>query len=273
MSDEDKNDDTGDNETNDETTTQAWPENWRQDYAKEDESKLEKLGRYANPDAAFDALFAANQKISSGEYKQAIPFPEKGTDEEKASWRSTNGIPESAEKYDFGEIDEDLKASAAERAFNSNLNPTAAQTMVDFHNEQNAATKEAQDIADTAKGEETEDTLRVEWGNEFRTNMAKISGLLDSAPEGVKEALLNARLGNGNLFGDDADVAKFFAEIALIKNPTTSLVTDGGTIMDSVEDEIVSIKSKFGTKEYLDNPRMQERYRELIAARDGIPKT
>lgn len=259
-------------EENTEENTQAWPESWRQDYAGEDEDKLEKLGRYANPNAAFDGLLSAQQKISSGEYKQAVPFPDKGTEEEQASWRSTNGIPESAEKYDLGEISDELKASAAERAFNGNLNPAAAKTMVDFHNEQIALADEALDESDNLLKSDSEDKLRVEWGTEYRTDITKIQALLDTAPEGVKESLMGARLANGNLLGSDVDTLKFFLDLALIQNPTTSLITEGGTIMDSIEDEIASIKSKMGTKEYLSNERMQARYRELIGARDSVPQ-
>jgi hypothetical protein len=38
-----------------------------------------------------------------------------------------------------------------------------------------------------------------------------------------------------------------------------------GTI-DSIEDEIASIKEKMPTKEYINSPKMQERYRTLLGA-------
>jgi hypothetical protein len=39
--------------------------------------------------------------VSSGELKANVPFPEKGTDEEKAAWRKDAGIPDKPEAYDL----------------------------------------------------------------------------------------------------------------------------------------------------------------------------
>lgn len=255
-----------------------WSETWRQDYAGEDEAKLEKLGRYASPTAAFDALFAANQKISSGEYKRAAVFPEKGTDEEKSAWRTAQGIPEAPDKYDLGEVDENLKASVAQRAFESNLSPQVAKTFVDWHTDQLEAEKEALAEADLAANETTEDELRAEWGNEYRTNINKINGLLDTAPEGVRDDILGARLASGKPLGSDSNALKFLIDLALIQNPTTTLVPDGGNMADSIQDEILSLESMMGNKhsEYHKGPKsdkLQTRYRELISARDKVPQT
>lgn len=261
-----------------EVAESKWPESWRQDYAGEDADKLEKLGRYASPNAAFDGLFAANQKIVSGEYKRAAEFPEKGTDEEKSAWRTAQGIPEAPDKYDLGEVDENLKASVAQRAFESNLPPQVAKTFVDWHTEQLEAEKEALAEADLAANETTEDELRSEWGNEYRTNINKINGLLDTAPEGVRDDILGARLASGKPLGSDSNALKFLIDLALIQNPTTTLVPDGGNMADSIQDEILSLEGMMGnpSSEYrkgTKSEKLQARYRELISARDKVPQT
>src|SRR3990172_7165987 len=48
------------------------PADGRQQYAGDDPKKLSRLERYASPKAALDALFAAQQRISSGELKAAL---------------------------------------------------------------------------------------------------------------------------------------------------------------------------------------------------------
>lgn len=260
-----------DDTTTDDTTTDdtpKWDEKWRETWAGDDEAKLKHIGRFASPTAAFDGGYAANLKIASGEYKQAVEFPVKGSDEEKADWRKTNGIPEAADKYDLGEIDDNLKTAASQRAFEGNLNPGSARTMVDFHNEQLTLADEAQTETDLGFNETTEDELRSEWGNEYRANINKINGLLDTAPEGVKEDILGARLASGKPLGSDVNALKFLIDLALIQNPTTTIVPDGGNMIDSINDEIDAIKAKMGTKEYTNSEKMQARYRELIAVRD-----
>ena len=63
------------------------------------DKKLKKLGRYASPQAALDALFNAQARISSGELK--APLKEDATPEEKAAWRAENNIPETPDKYEL----------------------------------------------------------------------------------------------------------------------------------------------------------------------------
>ena len=249
----------------DDTMDQGWSESWRQDYAGEDKSKLDKLSRYASPAAAFDGLIAATQKISSGEYKQVIDFPGEGTDEEKSKWRSENGIPETAEKYEFE--DESLKTIA----FENNLKPEVAQVALDWHTAQQKAADDAEAESDQKDTETTEDSLRSEWGNEYRVNMNKIHGLLDGAQEGIKDQLMGARLGDGTMLGSNPDVLRFLADLALIQNPTTTLVPAGGDLHGSMESELKELQSMMRNKtgEYWKGPKAeanQARVRELNTA-------
>jgi len=247
------------------STDQGWSESWRQDYAGEDQGKLDKLSRYASPNAAFDAMIAAQSKISSGDYKQVIDFPDKGTDEEKSKWRSENGIPESAEKYEFE--DESLK----NMAFENNLKPEVAQVALDWRETQQKAADDALAETDQKDTENTEDVLRSEWGNEYRVNMNKIHGLLDGAEEGIKEQLMGARLGDGTMLGSNPAVLKFLADLALIQNPTTTLVPAGGDLQGSLDAELKDLQGLMANKQsdYWKGPKAeanQARVRELNKA-------
>jgi len=248
-----------------ESTDQGWSESWRQDYAGEDQGKLDKLSRYASPNAAFDAMIAAQSKISSGDYKQVIDFPGEGTDEEKSKWRSENGIPESAEKYEFE--DESLK----NMAFENNLKPEVAQVALDWREAQQKTADDAIAETDQKDTEDTEDALRSEWGNEYRVNMNKIHGLLDGAEEGIKEQLMGARLGDGTMLGSNPAVLKFLADLALIQNPTTTLVPAGGDLQGSLDAELKDLQGLMANKQsdYWKGPKAeanQARVRELNKA-------
>ena len=247
------------------STDQGWSESWRKDWAGEDKGKLDRLSRYTSPNAAFDALMSAQQKISSGDYKEVIDFPGEGTDDEKSKWRSENGIPESAEKYDL-EYDS-LKAVA----FENNLKPEAAKVALDWHEAQQKAADDAIAETDQKDTEDTEDALRSEWGNEYRVNMNKIHGLLDGAEEGIKEQLMGARLGDGTMLGSNPAVLKFLADLALIQNPTTTLVPAGGDLQGSLDAELKDLQGLMANKQsdYWKGPKAeanQARVRELNKA-------
>jgi len=247
------------------STDQGWSESWRQDWAGDDQGKLDRLSRYTSPNAAFDALMSAQQKISSGDFKKVEDFPSEGTEKEQAAWRADNGIPESAEKYEFE--DETLKNVA----FENNLKPEVAQVALDWATARQKAADDAIDESDAKDTETTEDLLRSEWGNEYRVNMNKIHGLLDGAQEGIKDNLMGARLGDGTMLGSSPDALKFLADLALIQNPTTTLVPAGGDLHGALTDEMKDLETMMRNKTgpYWKGPKSeghQERYRELINA-------
>jgi len=239
---------------------------WRNEWAGDDEAKVEHIGRYASVNAALDGGYAAKLKVSSGEYKKPEAFPGEGSDAEKASWRAENNIPESAEKYEF-----EGNEALAQIAFDNNMTPADAKLALDWHESQGEAQLTALENADQQDLESSEDSLRSEWGTEFRTNMNKVHGFLDTAPEGFKEQLLDARLKDGTMLGNSPDALKFLAGLALQQNPTTTLVPAGGDLQSAISDEIKELESMMGNRasEYWKGTKAddnQARYRELVAA-------
>ncbi len=277
---DDANNDAG----NDSNVENIWPDNWRESYAGEDEKKLSRLSSYASPNAAFDAMLSAQNKISSGDFKEVLPFPVDGKDEEKADWRKNNGIPESAEKYDLtfedgltiGEDDKPVIDDFLKAAFEGNMSPESAKDAVKWYYDNQTKQEEARAEADAQTSQETQDALRAEWGNDYRPNINRIHGLLDTAPEGVKDKIMNGRLEDGTPIASDQDTLKFFIDLALQVNPATTLVPgSGGNVVGALEDEIKSIEAMMSSKtsEYWKGPKsddMQKRYRELITARDKM---
>lgn len=258
--------------------TQNWPDNWRQLYAGEDEKKLSHLSRYASPEAAFDGLIAAKAKFSSGEYKSTAPFPEQGTDEDKASWREHNGIPLQADQYKFDGIDEDdqdyVKAFS-EYAYNKNIPQTYASEFLGFLREQEDKLAESDKDADLQLKQETEDKLRLEWGGDYRRNLNMIDGLLDMAPEGISEFVKNARGPDGTPLASNLDAMRWLADLALQINPVSTVVPNtGGNMGNTIEDEIAEIEHTMRTNNqaYWADQRMQDRYEQLLQARINMAK-
>jgi len=79
-----------------------WPEDWRQTVSKADEKVLSRLQRYASPEAALQALIAAQNRISAGELKPVLG--KNATPEQITEWRKEHGIPEAPDKYDLKDV-------------------------------------------------------------------------------------------------------------------------------------------------------------------------
>ena len=258
----------------------TWPDNWRDQFSSGDEKKAALAARYASPEATFEALIAAQNKISSGNLKEVKPFPMKGTPEEQNVWRKENNLPESPDKYNLGEgmvigeadkpyIDAFLKTAHAKNMTNEQV-----AAAIDWHFDNQEALVKAQEERDTDTAKKVQDTLYKEWGGEYRANKNRIESLLDTAPEGVKEKLLNARFGDGTAVFNDPGVWRFLAGLSMEINPATTLVGGGGDQVGAIGDEIAKIEKFMRTNrtEYTKDEAMQLRLRKLYAARDSLGK-
>ena len=267
----------GNGESGDSNT---WPDTWREDWAGDNEKMSEHLSRYASPSAALTAGYSANLKRSSGEYKSSSPFPEKGSDEEKSTWGTNAGIPEEFNKYEIGRDVEDSDKAVIDRflefAHERHATPDSVKTAVEwFYHDRDIMAEEGSE-SDSRIATESEDSLRAEWGEEYRANVNRIDGFLDTG--GVKEKLLNARLEDGTLLKSSPDVLKFLIDVALQINPATTLVPGAGdNVLGAIGDEMDALKKLMGNKssDYWQGPKAeknQARYKELLEAQLKLKK-
>ena len=266
---------------------QTWPDTWRELYAGQDEKKLSRLSRYASPAAAIDAMIAAQNKISSGEYKAVTPFPEKGTPEEQNLWRQANGIPEAPDKYDYklpsgvviGEDDKPILDGFAKFMHSKNMPNEAVAAGVQWFMDFQKQTAEEEATFLKQRKQESDDKLRAEWGPDYRPNLNAVMSMLNNGPEGIKDKFLNGTLADGTPIGDDPDMLRYLASLALQINPHTTLVPGAGAnVASAIDDELAKLNTMMAnrTSEYWKGPnaeKNQERYRQLVAAQTKVKKT
>ena len=258
-----------------------WPEDWREQMSGGDEKALKQLGRYATPNDVYNKARALEQRMSSGELKAVAPFPAEGTDKEKSAWREENNVPLEAkyelkmpEGFVIGEADQPAIDSFMEFAHANNMATPDVNAAINWYFQNQETAAEARNDLDTEFQTKNTDELRAEWGDDYRGNVNRINGLLDTAPQDVKEAIMGARLPDGNPLGSDAGVLKYFAQLAHEVNPVTTLVPgSGANAMNAIADEISKIEGLMANRqsEYYKGPtadKMQSRYRDLIEARD-----
>lgn len=257
---------------------------WRKDIAGENADWLKTLERFASPKAMFESYQSLRSKMASGELRDMRPFPEKGTPEEQAAWRRDRGLPEKHDGYDLkfedglviGEADKPVIEGFLKVAHARNYSPEQVKDAVKWYYDQQDAAADAREKADAETARKTQDTLRAEWQGEYRTNMNGMHALLDTLPKGVKEKLMNARQADGNPVMSDPDVLRGLVGLFRQINPVTTIgiAGDDAAVAKGIDGELDQIRSVMKTdrKKYNADPKMQARYRELIAAKERFSK-
>jgi hypothetical protein len=254
-----------------------WPADWRQKYSQ-DPAVQKRLERYGSPKAALDALFAAQTRISKGDLLPALK--EGATPEDVADYRAAHGIPATAAEYDLtlpdglviGEADRPLVDGFLERALETNMHPTQVKEAVGWFMDQQEQARVAQSARDTEARMACVDTLREEFGPDYKREVKIAMGVLDNAPAEVKDRFLSGRLSDGTLIGDDPAVIRWLNGISRELNPVGTVVPGSGTnAVQAVEAEIAGLRKMMGDNksEYWKGPmaaKNQERYRTLTAA-------
>lgn len=260
-----------------EDTKPVWPDNWRETVSKGDAKILKRMERYASPEALAEALVAAQNRISSGELKPVLA--KNATPEQVAEWRAANGVPETPDKYDLGAA----KVSDAGKAFlekylpiahAANMTPEQVKANLSFIAQVNKDESDARALNDRQVQDDGEELLRAEWGGEFKRNINFIHNLLDGAatPE-FKDKFLGGRLADGTPIGSDPESLRFLMQLALVQNPTGTLVPGyNANPAQGVDEEIAKIDKMMRTdrKAYDKDEKVQARYRELLEAREKL---
>jgi len=254
----------------------TFPDNWREVAAGEDEKLLGYLSRYASPRAAFEGGLATKMKLSSGEYRSTEPFPENGDEDAQNAWREQNGIPLAPDAYkfegqEFTEEDKQFLSEFQEYAHKNNIPNSQAEAFVKYLVEFDEKETEQTQARDKELVSKAEDELRLEWQGDFRRNWNLINSYLDTAPEGVKDALLKGRLADGTPITANPDVMRFLVDSALQINPVATVVPNAnGNVMNSIDDEIASIEKMMreNSKAYYKDDKIQQRYRDLLTAKE-----
>lgn len=263
-----------------------WPDDWRDKLAKGDEKARKRLDRFQSPADVLKSWQELERKMSSGEVKAKLPAD--ATEEQVAAWRKDNGIPEKADGYlsvlpsglVIGDDDKPMINSFLERVHGKNAPPEVVAEAVEWYYAQQEEQITAQVTADKAFKQSAEDSLRAEWGGEYRANVNSISAFLDTAPQTddgqpLKDLLMGARLADGTRFGDNPAALKWLARLAADANPAGFVApAGGGSQVDSVRDEIAKIEGVMRTDRaaYNKDEKMQARLRQLYDAEEKLSR-
>lgn len=255
---------------------QTFPDDWRDRLAGDDAKYRKQLERYASPEALAKAHRELQAKLSSGELK-AAKLPEKPTDEELASWRKENNVPEKPDAYleglpsgiVFDDADKERVNSFLSDMHGKNVSKEHVQAAIEWNQRQIEQEMVARHERNMTAQRSTEDELRQEWGPEYRRNINLINGMLEGLPQDSKELFLGAQTADGVSIFNNPGVAKFFVDLARQINPVGTVVP-GASNVSAIDTEIEQIEKvmKENRTAYNKDTKMQERYMQLLEAKE-----
>lgn len=261
----------------------TWAENWRELLATKDdgtidEKELAVLKRYQSPNAWHKSNMAARQRISSGEYKRMTPPPDAKDEAALAAWREENGLPKTAADYSFDGVvegftmdkaDPTTKAALTEfqKTFHgANLTKDQAAGVMKGITEVTMKQMEEQALADAEYGDKAEDTLRAEWGADYRTNVqANLNFMKQKLGEDGAANLLGARGADGRFLVDNPAFSKLINE--MVRMDGGDVVYGGGGDAKGVDSRIAEIQALMGTDGYTN--AIADEYQKLIEKREA----
>lgn len=231
------------NDAGTEQPKDAAPENQGNDWAAirtrvagGDEKVLNRLSRYSTLEDFVKAGIEAQNKIGSAKAAK-VPGAD-ATPEELKAYREENGIPESPKDYKIelpdnivlGDADKPVAEAFLEVAHKHNLPPAVANDIIAHQLKLQEEMQQAQEAEDTKSRAVAEETLMSDgvWGSEAKLNINMINHMLAGAPEGVADQLMNARLGDGNLLGNDVNTLRWLSNVARTLNPYATVVPAAG---------------------------------------------
>lgn len=251
-----------------------WAPDWRLKMAGGDEKVAKSLERFASPKEVHNSWKALQQRLSTGELVSKLPKDAKP--EDVAKWRTENGIPEKPDAYAMpegivvGDLDKPGVDMFLASMHEANATPAQVQAGLKTYYQIKEDAIAAQAEADVAHRDEVADTLRAEWGADYRGNINGINAFLEMAPEGIKDKLLSARMADGRAVANDPAFMGWLAQVAREVNPVGTVVPAGGDQMGAIQTEIDKIKTLMRTdrKAYDKDEKMQARFRELLDAQE-----
>ena len=205
----------------DKAAVAPWGDDWREKMAGGDDALLKVLKRYTTPIGTAKALVAAQRTISEGKLGKVPDKPTDGKDEKAmAEWRKAAGIPADPTGYKLPEpvakaltdADKPVLASFTEFAHAHDARPDVVDIASEWYVEHVRQMEEAQTEQDKGHKEEAEDSMRLEWGGEFKANMNLAKRFLDESPIGAM-GWAGLRDDAGRMLGSNPEFMNWAAEM------------------------------------------------------------
>lgn len=260
-----------------------WPATWREMLAGNDDKVKERLGRFNSIKDVWNSYTELEKRLSSGKAKPELPTDREPTAEEVAAYRKAYGVPETAADYAksldpemvIGEEDKEAVELLFNRMHELNADPKLVKAAISTYYDIIEHQAEQAAIAQQEVKRNSEDTLRKEWGAEYRANMNAIVNLLAGAPAELRERMNGMVLGDGTLAFNNADFLRWIGSLTREINPAITVVPAGhGDPMTSVTQQLNEFKAAMAKDinawQAPANAANRAKYLELLRAQEKL---
>lgn len=263
-----------------------FPDDWREQLAGGDAKFLATLKRHASPAAFAKAYRELQTKMATT--RPNIKPGDDASEDEKAVWRTQQGIPDKPEEYEKGwkapegfilsDGDKELMKGFAASVHAKDWTQQHFNDAMGWYVKHMADQQAARQDMDLDHQAEAMRELRAELGPaDFKRGIASIDALRQhEGEEGLLNTILdNARMPDGRKLGDMPGVVKMLMNWANEIDPQARIApADGSLSGKNIETRIAEIDAIQAdpkrANEYWKNPKMQEEYGRLLAARDKL---
>lgn len=260
------------------TSPAKFPDDWRDQLAGGDDKFRKQLERYQSPESLAKAYRELQAKLSSGEYKSTT-LPENPTDQEISAWRKENNVPEKIDDYlndlpsgiVIGDDDKERVNSFLESMLGKNVPKEYVQSAIEWNQQMIEQEMVARHERNQTAQAQAEDSLRQEWGPEYRRNINLINGMLDSLPKEAKNSFINAQTPDGVSIFNNPLVAKWMVDLARAANPVATVVP-GANNPQAITEEIATLEKRMKDDYpgWFKDSKAQDRLRELYSAQEKL---
>lgn len=254
-------------------TPADFPEDWRDKMASGDAELRKALERYKSPADVAKANRDAQVKLRSGKTISDDPMPDPEKEPDKAKeWRKARGIPDDPTGYAVPDsvknivtdADKPKLAEFTEHMHKNNVPASAVGPALEFYFQADAAAREAIFEADKADKAEVEETLRAEWGPEFKPNSTIAKRFAEEVTPGID--WFNARLPDGRQLGNIADFVKALADLGRERYGDVSFAGAEAVQRTTARKEELETMMTNKPDEYFGNPKLRQEYEKIIEA-------
>ena len=249
----------------------TWPDDWRGRLAGKDADALKRLNRFQSPEGVYKSWRSLEQRLSAGEIKSALP--KDASDEQVAEWRKENGLPEKPDGYqltrvighEWSDADKPMLEGFLAEAHAGNFNQAQVDQALTWYAKQQDQMETQRYESDVQAKQSLEDTLRTEWGPEFRGNIGLLKRYIESdVPEGGGTALLSARLEDGSRLIDQPWFSKWVVGLARdIHGDSSFIGGDGGVASGANRKKEIENVMHTDPNKYYKDKGMQAEYLAL----------
>ena len=250
--------------------------NWRDQFAGDDEKFKSQLERFNTPADLGKSYREAQATIRGGNL--AKPLPEGATEDDIKAYRESHGIPLEPTGYlenlpdglVVGDDDKEIMEDFLGALHEENVAPSVAHKAIAWYNDFAEKQQDAMAELDHEHHVEAEEALRQAWGTDYRANINLVGSLLETTfGEDVKQAILNARDGEGRAIMNIPEVVTGLAELSRKVNPIAQIISPRNNPEQTLNDEIAEIEKFMRTNraEYNKDEKKQARLLELYDIR------